>query len=55
MHPVGPLDPKVYWLRRVVVIGVAVILLVALVWFVVAKARSSAASGPEPTAHGRRG
>ena len=50
MHPVGPLDPKVYWLRRVVVIGVAVLLLVGLVWFVVAKARSSAASGPETAA-----
>ena len=35
MHPIGPLNPKVYWIRRVIVIGIAVALLIGVAWFVV--------------------
>ena len=44
MHPVGPLSPRVYWLRRVSGVVFAVLLLVGLVWFLAGRtSRSSAA------------
>lgn len=44
MHPVGPLPSRVYWIRRAIAIGAAVIVLVLLAWFVVSKA-----TGGNPT------
>ncbi|MGB7964505.1 MAG: hypothetical protein WCF12_16300 [Propionicimonas sp.] len=32
LHPVGPEEPRVYWIRRAAVVGVAVLLIVALWW-----------------------
>ena len=47
MHPVGPLNPKVYWIRRVAIVVVAVAVLIGLVWFLAN--RSSRSSGSQPT------
>ena len=33
MHPVGPLNPKVYWIRRVSIVVLAVAVLIGVVWF----------------------
>ncbi|WP_420833835.1 hypothetical protein [Nakamurella flavida] len=47
MHPVGPLSPTVYWLRRILAIGAAVVVLIGVVWFLAA--RSSRSSGEDPS------
>jgi len=49
MHPVGPLNPKVYWVRRVSIVGLAVAVLIGLVWFLASRTSRSSA-GQEPTA-----
>jgi len=44
MHPVGPLNPKVYWIRRVSIVVLAVAVLIGMVWFLASRtSRSSAA------------
>lgn len=49
MHPVGPLNPKVYWIRRVAIVVLAVAVLVGLVWFLANRSsRTSAGSAPTP-------
>ena len=40
MHPVGPEGARVYWIRRLIVIAVA-ICLVALLWAFLARAGKS--------------
>jgi cytoskeletal protein RodZ len=46
LHPVGPLPPRAYWLRRVLIVLV-VVLVVALVWWLFAGMGSgSPAAGP---------
>jgi len=37
MQPVGPLEPRVYWIRRTLVIAAAVVVLIGLVWLLVSK------------------
>jgi len=49
MHPVGPLNPRVYWIRRVLIVVLAVAVLVGVVWFLASRTSRSAA-GQEPTA-----
>jgi len=47
MHPVGPLNPKVYWLRRVSIVVLAVAVLIGMVWFLASRtSRSSAGQDP---------
>jgi len=47
MHPVGPLNSKVYWIRRVSIIVLAVAMLIGMVWFLASRtSRSSANSDP---------
>ena len=43
MHPVGPLTPKVYWVRRVAAIVLAVAVLIGMVWFLATRSSRSAA------------
>jgi cytoskeletal protein RodZ len=43
MHPVGPLNPRVYWIRRVMIVVLAVAVLIGVVWFLANRnSRSSA-------------
>ena len=44
MHPVGPLNPKVYWIRRVSIVVLAVALLIGVVWFLASRTSRSSAS-----------
>jgi len=45
MNPVGPLTPKVYWVRRVAAVVLAVAVLIGMVWFLATRSsRSSAVS-----------
>ena len=45
MHPVGPQTPKVYWVRRVAAVVLAVAVLIGMVWFLATRSsRSSAVS-----------
>jgi hypothetical protein len=48
MHPTGPQPPKVYWVRRALVLGVIVLLLVAVAWLLGGRggAATGALSGP---------
>ena len=47
MHPVGPLNSKVYWIRRVSIIVLAVAVLIGMVWYLASRtSRSSANSDP---------
>ena len=51
MHPVGPEPPTVYWLRRLGIIVVAVVVLVSLVWLVGGRgAEDTAAPSPASSA-----
>ncbi len=43
MHPVGPQTPKVYWVRRVAAIVLAVAVLIGMVWFLATRSSRSAA------------
>ena len=43
MHPVGPLTPKVYWVRRVAATVLAVAVLIGMVWFLATRSSRSAA------------
>jgi hypothetical protein len=43
MHPVGPLNPKVYWVRRVAIVVLAVAVLIGLVWFLANRSSGSSA------------
>ena len=43
MHPVGPLNSKVYWVRRVSIVVLAVAVLIGLVWFLVSRTSRSSA------------
>ncbi len=53
MHPVGPLNSKVYWVRRVSIVVLAVAVLVGLVWFLASRtSRSSAGQDPAAAAVG---
>lgn len=45
LHPVGPLPRQTYWIRRALVVAVAVALLVGLLWWAM-----SGSSGPKDTA-----
>lgn len=47
MHPVGPLPPRVYWLRRVIILVVAVIVLLGLVYLVVGRQSTSGTTSGE--------
>lgn len=49
MHPVGPLSSKVYWVRRVGLIVLAVAVLLGIVWFLASRT-SKSARGTEPLA-----
>ena len=47
MHPVGPLNSTVYWIRRVSIVVFAVALLIGMVWFLASRtSRSSAGQDP---------
>lgn len=48
MHPVGPEGARVYWIRRLIVIAVA-IGLIALLWAFLARGKSSPAHQAGPT------
>ena len=48
MHPVGPEGARVYWIRRLIVIAVA-IGLIALLWAFLARGRSSPGHPAGPT------
>jgi len=51
MHPVGPLNPRVYWIRRVLIVVLAVALLIGVVWFLASRtSRSSAGQDPNAAA-----
>ena len=51
MHPVGPLNSKVYWVRRVSIVVLAVAVLIGLVWFLASRtSRSSAVQDPAAVA-----
>src|SRR6478609_7351743 len=51
MHPVGPLNSKVYWVRRVSIVVLAVAVLIGLVWFLASRtSRSSAVQDPAAAA-----
>lgn len=50
MHPVGPLNPKVYWIRRVAIVVLAVAVLIGLVWFLANRSSRSAGSETTPAA-----
>ncbi len=43
MHPVGPLNPKVYWVRRVSIVVLAVAVLIGMVWFLASRTSRSSA------------
>ena len=43
MHPVGPLNSKVYWVRRVSIVVLAVAVLIGLVWFLASRTSRSSA------------
>ncbi|MCW5951517.1 MAG: hypothetical protein KIT69_04610 [Propionibacteriaceae bacterium] len=48
LHPVGPEEPRVYWVRRSLVVVVAVALVVALAWLVWPK-EPTVSAVPPPT------
>lgn len=43
MHPVGPSSPTTYWIRRVLVVVLAVAVLVAIVWYLASRTSRSSA------------
>ncbi len=49
LQPSGPLSPRVYWTRRLVLL-LAVVLMLAVVWWLIGKATASGESG-SPTHH----
>ncbi len=49
MHPVGPLNSTTYWIRRVLVVVLAVAALVGIVWYLASRTSRSAA-GPDVAA-----
>jgi hypothetical protein len=49
LHPVGPATPRVYWVRRLVVIGVVVVV-VAVLWAVLSGVAKGAAETPADVA-----
>lgn len=52
MHPVGPLSSRVYWIRRVGLVVVAVVLLVGMVWFLANRNSSSSRQQADTAAAG---
>jgi hypothetical protein len=51
LHPVGPEEPRTYWLRRLGVVAALVVLLAVVAWAVWPKsARSAGPASPAPTA-----
>jgi len=50
MHPVGPLNSKVYWIRRVSIVVLAVAVLVGMVWFLANRTSRSSANQEQPVA-----
>lgn len=52
MHPVGPLSSRVYWIRRVGLVLVAVLVLIGMVWFLANRNSSSARQQSDATALG---
>lgn len=50
MHPVGPLNSKVYWIRRVSIVVLAVAVLVGMVWFLASRTSRSSANQEQPAA-----
>jgi cytoskeletal protein RodZ len=50
MHPVGPLNSKVYWIRRVAIVVLAVAVLVGMVWFMASRTSRSSANQEQPAA-----
>lgn len=49
LHPIGPEEPRTYWLRRGVVIGLAVVLLGVVAWTVWPRAGRTAGPAPAST------
>lgn len=49
LHPVGPEEPRVYWIRRIAVVGVAVLLL-GLLWWIWPKPQTVSAIPEVPAA-----
>jgi len=49
LEPTGPLPPEIYWRRRVLALGVAVVVLALVIWLVVSLTGGDEAE-PEPTA-----
>ncbi len=41
MRPVGPRSPQIYWLRRAIALAVAVVVLIGVVWFLLARNKGS--------------
>ncbi len=52
LHPVGSLPPSAYWLRRLLVLLVAVLLLVGLWWLYGGVGGNSGSASPGPTSSG---
>lgn len=50
LHPVGPEEPRVYWIRRAIVVGIVVLLVALLAWALAPKGNDqSAAPAAGPT------
>jgi len=49
MHPVGPSSQTTYWIRRVLVVVLAVAVLVTIVWYLASRTSRSTA-GQDPAA-----
>ena len=50
MRPRGPLPPRIYWTRRLLIIGIAVVVS-ALLWWLMAGGRSGQASADQQPGH----
>jgi cytoskeletal protein RodZ len=49
MHPTGPQSPGTYWLRRVLVLGVLVVLLLGVRWLLVGRSSGTPSASPSGT------
>lgn len=50
LHPIGSEPPRIYWLRRAVVVVLALAVVVALIWLFTRQASGPVAAAPSPSA-----
>lgn len=50
VRPRGPLPARVYWVRRAVVLGIPLLVVVVVVWLVAGRGSDDGTSGAEPSA-----